>query len=350
MNPTVNPVPQNPQKESGKNVIRGVCQTIKLPLKVQDNDDYRLTSVELHYLFEPSEKFMSSSVTIDTSFIAPLLQYLSKPSRESLIEITKHEAAKKTHKHALRTRNTTKSISLFWKQILKQLSKNNNLIEIVKEGLTYIHNETDMFKDLLKDLWNYFPEGTNLRSVLYAILGYDVGIVSDGYALINLAHPDFQKDPREILFMSMHELHHVVYTSYNPIFDLSEIHRTNQLSDAIKYCTHMEGLAVYSTLEQRKSANALNNRDYRLFLDDRARKKRVSAYFDILTELETRDDSPIHEDDWKILDRMSDKDRLWYITGTHMAQLIENNLGHEALIETIRLGPDDFFKTYHESF
>jgi hypothetical protein len=293
---------------------------------------------------------MSLSVKIDTSFVVPLIQYLSKPSKESLIEITKHEAAKLTHKHALRTRNTTKSISVFWKNILKQLSKNENLIDYVKDSLTYIHNETDNFNKLLKDLWNHFPEGTNLRSVLYTILGYDIGVVSEGNALINLGHPDFRKNPGEILFMSMHELHHVVYTAYNPIIDLSEIHRTNQLSDVIKYFTHMEGLAVYSILEQRKSANALNNRDYILFLDDRARKKRVSAYFDVLTELEVRDDSPLHEDDWKIIDRLSGRDRLWYISGAHMAEVIEKNLGKETLIETIRLGPDDFFQAYHESF
>jgi hypothetical protein len=103
-------------------------------------------------------------------------------------------------------------------------------------------------------------------------------------------------------------------------------------------------------LNQRKSAKALNNRDYRLFLDNQARKKRVSEYFDILTEMEIRDDSPLHEDDWKVLDRMSGRDRLWYVTGAHMAEVIDTKLGSETLIETIRLGPDDFFKSYHESF
>jgi hypothetical protein len=47
---------------------------------------------------------------------------------------------------------------------------------------------------------------------------------------------------------------------------------------------------------------------------------------------------------------MSDRNRLWYVTGAHMAEVIDKNLGKEVLIETIRLGPDDFFKSYHESF
>lgn len=293
---------------------------------------------------------MTLSVKIDTSFIVPLLHYLSKPSKDVLIEITSHDAAIKTHSHALRFRNTTKSIGHFWKGILKQLSEDDTLIDSVKSNLTYIYNETDIFNELLTDLWKYFPDGTYLRSVLYTILGYDIGIVSEGYALINLGHHDFHRDPREILYMAMHELHHVVFTAYNPIFDLSQIHRTDQLFDVVKYCTHMEGLAVYSILEQRKAANALNNRDYKLLLDDRATTKRVSEYFDILTDLEIRADSPLREEDWRILDRMSDRDRLWYVAGAHMAQMIEKNLGRETLIETMRLGPDDFFKTYHESF
>jgi hypothetical protein len=293
---------------------------------------------------------MSLAVRIDTSFIVPLLQYLSKSSKESLFEITKHDAAIKTYTHAKRFGNTKKNIESFWKEIMLKLSKNKKLTEIVKNSLTFLYNETDTFNDLLTDLSKYFPEGTNLKSNLYTILGYDIGIVSEGSALINLGHPDFQKNPREILFISMHELHHVVYTAYNPMFDISQITRTNQLCNFVKYCTHLEGLAVYSTLEQRKSANELDNRDYRLFLDEKARKKRVSMFFDILTDLEIRDDNPLQEDDWKIISKMSNRDRLWYVTGAHMAQVIENSQGLETLVETIRLGPNTFFKTYHDSF
>ncbi len=293
---------------------------------------------------------MPLSVRIDTSFVVPVIKYLSNPNKELLLAITKHEAAKKTHSHAVRFGNTKKNISTFWTEILKNLSKKQNLIEIAKQSLTYLYNELDLFNELSKDLWDYFPEGTDLSTNLYAILGYDIGIVSEGNALINLGHPDFEKDPREILLMAMHELHHVVYTAYNPIFDLNRINTTHQLVDVIKYSAHMEGLAVYCTLEKRQSLNALTNRDYKLLLDERARSKRVSSFFDTLTKFEIRGSNPLQEKDWHILDRMSGRDRLWYIAGAHMAQLIDKKFGREVLNETIRLGPDDFFKTYHETF
>ncbi|MBN2230911.1 MAG: hypothetical protein JW779_15095 [Candidatus Thorarchaeota archaeon] len=293
---------------------------------------------------------MPLSVRIDTSFIVPLLKYLSKPNDELLLEITKHDAARLTHAHAVRFGNTKKNIMQFWKEILQSQSKNENLTEYIKESLTYIYNNQDAFNEQFKDLWQYFPEGTSLRTNLYTILGYDIGIVSEGNALINLGHQDFHKNPDEILFIALHELHHVVYTAFNQIFDISQIHTTKELVDMIKYCTHMEGLAVYFTLEIRRSTNGLNSRDYQLFLNESARTKRVSTFFDILTELEVRASRSLHDKDWEILDRMAGKDRLWYVTGAHMAELIEKNLGRKALIDTIRLGPDDFFKTYHEAF
>jgi hypothetical protein len=213
-----------------------------------------------------------------------------------------------------------------------------------------MYNELDLFNELLKDLWDYFPEGTDLSTNLYAILGYDIGIVSEGNALVNLGHPDFENDSREILLMAMHELHHVVYTAYNPIFDMTRMSTTSQLVNMIKYCAHMEGLAVYSTLEKRKSMNAMSNRDYKLLLDDRAKSKRVSAYFDILTKFEIRGSNPLQEKDWKVLERMTGRDRLWYVAGAHMAQMIDKKFGREALNESIRLGPEDFFMKYHETF
>ena len=297
-----------------------------------------------------SDKFMSLSVRIDTSFIVPLLKYVTKPNNDLLLEITHHDAAKLTHAHAVRFGNTKKTAREFWRDILRGLAKREDLIKQVKSSMVYLHNESDTFNDLLKELWNYFPEGTNQRTNLYGILGYDVGIVSEGNALLNLGHSDFDKNPREILFMAMHELHHVVYTSYNTIFSVDDIHSISKLLDIIKYCTHMEGFAVYCTLEGRKAAGALNNRDYQLFLDDNARKKRVSKFFDILTDLEYRGSGPVHEKDFKILNLMADKDRLWYVTGAHMAEVIDKSLGREMLNETIRLGPDDFFNKYHESF
>ncbi len=294
---------------------------------------------------------MSLSVKIDTSFVIPLLKYLGGSKEADIYGITDHPAARRTYAHAKQFNNTERStVQEFWKDLTQNLKKDyKSVVARVKAALTYIYNETDAFDQMIKDLWNYIPEGTKLRCELYAILGYDIGIVSEGHALINLAHPLFEKDPRELLYMSMHELHHVVYTSFNPIYDLKNIITIENLVDMIKYSTHLEGLAVYAAYEARKDANALSHQDYQILDDKGKRNSRVNEFFNILTKLQFDTMRSVHDKDWQTIELMSDKKRLWYITGAHMAEVIDRNLGRAALNETIRHGPDEFFKSYHDA-
>jgi hypothetical protein len=77
--------------------------------------------------------------------------------------------------------------------------------------------------------------------------------------------------------------------------------------------------------------------------------KRVTEFFNILTRYQTEPVRSIHEKDWHILDQMTGKKRLWYIAGAHMAETIEKTLGRKVLNDTIRLGPEEFFRQYHEA-
>jgi len=294
---------------------------------------------------------MSLTVKIDTSFVIPLLKYLGNSEKADIYSITDHPAARRTYAHALQFQNTKRgTVQDFWKDLAENLSKDyRNVLSRVKSALTYIYNETPAFDSMIKDLWNYIPNGTKLRCELYAMLGYDIGIVSEGHALINLAHPLFEMDSREILYMSMHELHHVVYTAFNPIYDIKHMNTIENLVDMIRYSTHLEGLAVYAAYDARKKTNALSHQDYQILGDKGKRNSRVNEYFDILTKLEFDKMRSVHDKDWKTIELMSDKKRLWYITGAHMAEIIDEKLGRETLNETIRHGPDEFFKSYHDA-
>ncbi|MFW9977998.1 MAG: DUF5700 domain-containing putative Zn-dependent protease [Candidatus Thorarchaeota archaeon] len=294
---------------------------------------------------------MSLSVKIDTSFVIPLLKYLGGSKETDIYSITDHPAARQVYSHALRFNNTKKgTVQEFWKDITKDLSKDYKvLVSRVKSALTYLYNETQSFDLMIKDLWNYIPNGTKLRCELYAMLGYDIGIVSEGHALINLAHPLFEKDPREILYLSMHELHHVVYTSFNPIYDLKNIFTIENLVEMIKYSTHLEGLAVYAALEARKRTKSFSHPDYQVLQDTGKRNSLVTEFFNILTKLEFDKIRSVHENDWNTIELMSGKKRLWYIAGAHMAEVIDKKLGRDALNDTIRHGPNEFFKSYHDS-
>ena len=293
---------------------------------------------------------MPLKVRIDTSFIKPLLKYLKDSNTANLRLLTEHPAALRTHQHAVRFGKTKKPIMEFWRKLLKKYDNNSTaVIERIKSGLNYIYNDQNSFSEMMNELNNYAPNGLNVSTNLFTIIGYDIGVVSEGTALVSLDHNLYLNNQEELLYMSMHELHHVIYTAYNEIFRMADVRMTNHLVEVIRYCAHLEGLGVYVPYALRKRNNAFANDDYKIFQNRKLRQKRVSEFFGILTKYETEPVRSIHDKDWKILDFMTGKKRLWYIAGAHMAQAIENSSGREVLNETIRLGPEEFFRQYHES-
>lgn len=144
----------------------------------------------------------------------------------------------------------------------------------------------------------------------------------------------------------MHELHHVGYTHYNPIFSLDELETNRGLLRIIKYSTHLEGIATYAPLEIRKREEGLTHRDYIILKDPKKRMNAITEFFQILKGLEKQEEQELQDKHYDILNKMSDLNRLWYISGAYMAQVIDESLGRKALTKTIIEGPNAFFKAY----
>ncbi|TFF86332.1 hypothetical protein EU519_01440 [Candidatus Thorarchaeota archaeon] len=290
----------------------------------------------------------SIQVEIDTSLLDDLLSYVQHTDRGTLDRIIQHPAALKTYKHAVRFENTSKDIRGFWSDVLDvESEQRSQVVKAVDRCLDHLRSERETYQMLFKDLRMYLPDDCILETTLYAIIGYDVGIVSDGSALLNLAHPWFQEDIREVPFLAMHELHHVAYTSYNPMFKMADLQTTSDLFEAVRYATHMEGLAVYAPLERRIDFEVFSNIDYPVLLNRRVRDKRVREYFSMVEELEAAEERPLDSSDLEVIEVMSGgKTRLWYIAGAHMAMAIDENLGRESLVQTIVDGPAAFFDVY----
>jgi hypothetical protein len=290
----------------------------------------------------------SLRVKIDISLLGDLLDYIQNTQVDALERIIEHPAAIKTFNHAIRFGNTSENIRYFWRGLL-DLGRNHRLETVQAVGccLDHLRSHRDMYEALFDELQNYLPDDCNLDAVLYGIIGYDVGIVSDGSAILNLAHPWFQEDTRELPFMAMHELHHVGFTHYNPLFKMEDLGMTSDLRRIIRYATHLEGLAVYAPLEKRVEYTVLNNLDYPVLLDARLRDRRVREFFSVVEKLDEQEDRPLAASDMEMLEDMSGHDcRLWYIAGAHMAMNIDEDLGRRALIQTIVDGPDSFFDAY----
>ena len=286
-------------------------------------------------------------VEIDATFVEYALDYLRNRSEARLGKIFDHEAAKGAHSHAERFGNTDDTLEGFWRKILVHESKHKaDHLKGIRSNLDFIKSNELIFQRAFNETATYLPAVLRLRTKLYLIIGYDIGIVSEGNAYLNVGHPHFGDDGRELLYFSMHEVHHVGYTRHNPIYSLESLRTTSDLISAIEYSTHLEGLAVYSSYERRTIEEGLGHVDYWILNDARERKRVTGEFFGALEGLEEWPDRPLEEADFEVLEQMGGGNRLWHVAGAHMAQEIDEGLGREALTQTVIDGPDSFFEAY----
>ncbi|MFX1253113.1 MAG: DUF5700 domain-containing putative Zn-dependent protease, partial [Promethearchaeota archaeon] len=146
----------------------------------------------------------------------------------------------------------------------------------------------------------------------------------------------------------MHELHHVGYTYYHPLYSFEDLKTTADLLRIIKYSTHLEGLAVYAPFQRRLAENGLIHKDYAVLANESERLKRVNEFFKLFETIKGTPNRPVVETDYELLERFAGGSRLWYIAGAHMAQIIDKKYGRSILVQTIKKGSDTFFKIYEE--
>lgn len=293
---------------------------------------------------------MVINVTIDFSFIEENLSILDDLDDQKISKIVLHDAANGIYNHAKRFHNTDKTIEDFWYEKLQHESnKGKRHLENILECIEYIKQNTSDFNEVFRELETYLPNDTNFSSNIFCIIGYDIGVVSDGNAYLNLGHTLFHENKRELLYFAMHELHHVAYTQLNPILIFDDIETSRDLSQLIRYSTHLEGLAVYSSFSRRRREKRFTHRDY-IALNDSDKMFQLSIqFFEILNKLENEPCRALIEDDWDILEVMSDGERLWYVVGALMAESIDRGLGRESLNSTMVQGHEAFFEAYHQT-
>ena len=286
-------------------------------------------------------------VEIDTAFIRGALEYMDRPSEGKLARLMGLKATRGVHAHAMRFGNTDESREGFWKAILTQeVRRGAEHFERMRRNIDFIASRGAEFEQAFDEVGAYLPGDLSLKCRLHLILGYDIGIVSEGDAYLNVGHAHFGSDRRELLYFAMHEVHHAGYTRYHPIYSLAGLRTPSDLRGAVLYSTHLEGTAVYSSYERRAREGGLGHVDYRILNDPRERKRVTREFFRIMGEMGDTTIRPLEEAEFDVLERMSGGDRLWYVTGAHMAQEIDESLGRKALNRTIVDGPGSFFDAY----
>ncbi len=291
----------------------------------------------------------SSGVKIDFSFTDLVLQYFSNPSEGLLNQICNHTVAKKVLSNAQISSPELDDIKEFWKNILVQeRKKGEEHLYKINSCIAYIRDNTKTLLNYVKELHAYLPDDFVFDCTLYLEVGYDIGIVADGDALLNVGHEIFHKNKKELIYFAMHELHHVGYTHYNKLeLNFSEVQTRDEFVKIIEKLTHLEGTATYSVKEIRERDYQLSFFDYEVLKDEEKRAELVREYFELYDKYKYSKDLIIEESDFETLEKMSGNNkRLWYVTGSHMAEEIDRKLGREELNMTIIEGPKTFFEKY----
>jgi hypothetical protein len=235
----------------------------------------------------------------------------------------------------------------FWSSQLSKIAWSPELKQNINAIKTYLQNqETTKW---LTEVLRYLPKRHIFNTIVYLNLGYDNIVFGENIAL-NLNSRQFSLDKRESVYYLIHELAHAGYVRYHPLPELWNIKRKRELLKVVKFLTHLEGMGVISALRIRIRENGLCDNDYRTFLNDAQRARRVSHYFGLISELESNLDEKVDEQHSRLFEEMSGKEtRLWYITGCHMAQEIEKRRGLETLRNLVIQGSEEFFDTYLEA-
>ena len=286
-------------------------------------------------------------IRFDRSAIRPCVSYLKDKTDENLESLLSLPGSKLAYRHHVWSSISSKlTIEEFWRKELERIdwaAKREDSVDALAEYLVGLKE-----KQWLSEVLTYLPEGHIFNSVVYLIGGYDNIVYGEDVAL-NLNSKPFLVDHREAVYYLIHELAHAGFFRYRRMLELAKIRTLHDLLDVMKLLTHLEGMGVISPFKLRIREGGLLDNDYKVLLNENERNERIHDYFMILSRLENEPNRELCEEDYKILEGMSAKPkRLWYITGGHMAQKIEEQRGIVTLQNIVKQGPEEFFRAYRE--
>jgi hypothetical protein len=284
-------------------------------------------------------------VLFDCSAIEAAAGYLRNRTDENLECLISMQGSELAYSHYMWSSFGSKlTIREFWKKNLEQIIWKSQLGTVIDAVREYLIGRQE--SQWLSAVLEYLPEGHVFRTTVYLIVNYDNVVYGEDVAL-NLNFRQFHVDHREVVYYLIHELAHAGYFRYHRMPELTKIRTLGDLSDAVKLLTHLEGMGVISPLRLRVEEGGLLDGDYKVLLDGVERKRRVRDYFRVLSRLENRRSQELREEDFQVFEDMSGRTtRLWYVTGCHMAQRIEQEYGVEMLRNLVKRGCEEFFKTY----
>lgn len=290
------------------------------------------------------------NIVYDFTFADLAIKYIEEGDTTVLHKIACCSAATHLLNHHLFCSHPPKYTSTYQlvADLLNPRSEYLKVLPLIKRNLQYARDSIAAADFAQNYASRYLNNLQPFNATLYFTVGYDLGVAVYNGSSLNIAHPHYLSNIRELKYYSIHELHHagfIISKQLNMPSLKATTHR--DMAAVIEYLTHLEGMGTYAALEIRKKENAMNDdSDYRLLQDGATMKTFEKEYFEIYRYFKSTPNQPVTNEDWGKLNILSDKRRLWYRVGAHMAQIIDSTKGRKTLTLLIAKPSANFISTY----
>jgi hypothetical protein len=300
--------------------------------------DRSLTRLRDHVPVE--DPLVAHDLTFDARFARGVVRYLATPSDAALERLARLPAVAHLLDHAERFDQPVPK-STRAKMVRHLLARSAGSRATIASSADFFSGALLDDPRWVGDALRYLPSDFRFRGSLFLVAGYDIGVALAPHASLNAGHAHFARDPRELLYYAIHELHHVGFMTYSPPPRIADLRTCADLVGLVDYSTALEGTAVLAALDRRSRENALDHdEDYVALGDERRIREYEARYEDDRDYLRRRGTDPVDEGALAVIERMSGGDRLWYRVGARMAMRVEEAEGRPALAARIREGRD----------
>lgn len=195
-----------------------------------------------------------------------------------------------------------------------------------------------------KVIFEYLPPKTSISAKVYlAVFQPQYAFTLDTDVVLNIAHSFFDASIPKLFILVTHELYHVGFSQHQKdALPESECKNRQELAQNIAWQIQNEGMATYVASYVWKTNPQVHIHDYELLSDLSSIGEAFSNLRELLNMLRTGDVLSIRKSIWDI----GVEERVFYVTGAHIAQVIEEKLGKPRLIQTVLHGPQDFIEVF----
>jgi hypothetical protein len=234
-----------------------------------------------------------------------------------------------------------------WRNSIEEISEQN--LEERKSQIAYLNSQKIMdsrktfCEKVIPHIFSFLPQNTfAIKSNIFLLTGtVPYAFANSGNIVIDVASPNFDKNPERILNILVHEVFHIGY--FNTLVNRMEYEYENDKYDYLSEYLFMEGLANYVSYKAQDYFPNHEFDDYLMLEDDGEVKNHIEKINEMFSESDDLSMSEVKQSSWEI----GVEERSYYVVGAYMAKMIDEKYGRDSLISTISNGPRKFITTYN---